>query len=255
MGVDFSLEGKVALITGGKRGIGKAIALAFAEAGADIAICGRVIEDGELEAVAEEIRGLGRRSLAIQADISQKTDVENLVNKVIEHFGAMDILVNNAGVLIRSPLLELPEDVWDKLIDIDLKGYYLCCQVAGKRMVERKKGNIINVASTCSFKALAPGMGAYSVAKAGVVMLTRSLARELADRNIRVNAIAPGVVLTELSRDDWSNPTFLKQREASIPLGRVAEPSDIVGAALFLASDASNYITGHTILLDGGMLA
>jgi len=250
----FSLEGKVAIVTGGRRGIGRAIALAFAEAGADIVVCDRVVEDGEMEAVAEEIRRLGRRSLAVQADITQKSDVDNLVRRVVDEFSAVDILVNSAAMNIRAPLLELREDGWDRIINTDLKGYYLCSQVVGKRMVDQKRGNIINMASTAAMKA-APEMGAYCIAKAGVVMLTRVLALELAKYNIRVNAIAPSIVKTKFSQPLWSDPDTLKQIEAEIPLGRLAETGDIIGSALFLASDASSYITGHTIIVDGGLNA
>ena len=249
---DFSLKGKVAIVTGGKRGIGKAIALAFAEAGADVAVCGRVVEDGLLGDAAEEIRKLGRRSLAIQADITKKADVDNLVQRVTDEFGGIDILVNNAAIDVRAPILELGEDDWDKVIDTNLKGYYLCSQAVVKRMVERKKGNIISMASQLAFRAWA-NMGAYCITKAGVVMLTRVLARELGSYGIRANAIAPSTVTTELGRPTWSNPEALKRVKSTIPLGeRLAEPSDIVGAALFLASDASSYITGHTILVDAG---
>lgn len=252
---DFSLEGKVAIVTGGKRGIGKAIALAFAEAGADVAVCGRVIEDGELQAVAEEIQRLGRRSLAIQADVTKKADVDNLVQRVIDEFGGIDILVNNAAIEARVPILELSEDDWDKVINTNLKGSYLCSQAVGKRMVEQRRGNIISMASQLAFKAWAR-MGAYCITKAGIVMLTRVLARELGSYGIRANAIAPSTVRTELGRLTWSDPEALKRVESTIPLGgRVAEPSDVVGAALFLASDASSYITGHTILVDAGINA
>ena len=255
MGVaGFSLEGKVAIVTGGRRGIGRAIALAFAEAGADIVVCDRVVEDGELEAVAEEIRRLGRRSLAIQADITRKGDMDNLVQRVVAEFSAVDILVNNAAMNIMTPLLELREDGWDRIINTDLKGYYLCSQAVARRMVEQKRGNIINMASTAAMKA-APEMGAYCIAKAGVVMLTRVLALELAKYNIRVNAIAPSMVKTKFSQPLWSDPKTLKQIEAEIPLGRLAETGDIIGSALFLASDASSYITGHTIIVDGGLNA
>ena len=249
---NFSLDGKTAIVTGGKRGIGKAIALAFAEAGADVAVCGRVIEDGELQAVAEEIQGLGRRSLAVQADISRKADVDNLVQKVMEEFGAIDILVNNAGIIIRTPLIDTPEDDWDKVIDTDLKGYYLCSQAVGKRMMERKRGNIINISSNLGIK-VQKNTGAYCIAKAGVFMLTRVLAVELGSYNIRVNAIAPGIVQTEFSMSLWGDPEIRKQRESMTPLGRLAEPSDIVRAALFLASDTSSLITGDTIVVDGGI--
>jgi len=250
---NFSLAGQVAVVTGGKRGIGKAIALAFAEAGADVAVCGRMVKDGELEAVAKEIRRLGRRSLAIKADTSRKADVDNLVQKIVAEFGAIDILVNNAGIVNVAPLLDMSEADWDEVINIDLKGYFLCSQAVGKRMVERRKGNIINIASIFGLKTV-PTRGAYSVAKAGVIMLTRVLARELGAYSIRANAIAPGMVRTEFSREGWTNPEILKRANAETPLGRIAETDDIVGAALFLASDASNYVTGHTIVVDGGRI-
>ena len=248
------LEGKVAIVTGGRRGIGRAFALAFAEAGADVAVCDRVVEDSGLEAVAEEIQRLGRRSLAIKADIAQKADIDNMVQKVMSEFGVIDILVNNAATNVPAPLLDLGEDSWDRVINTDLKGYYLCCQAVGKVMVEQKKGNIINMASSNALKAVEK-MGVYCIAKSGVVMLTRVLALELASYNIRVNAIAPTWVKTKFSQPLWSTPELLKQLEAQIPLGRLAETDDIIGPALFLASDASSYITGHTITTDGGYFA
>ena len=250
----LSLEGKVAIVTGGKRGIGKAIALAFAEAGADVVVCSRRVKDGELTAVADEIQRLGRRSLAVQADITKKTDIDNLVQKVMDEFGVIDVLVNNAAMNIMAPLLELREDGWDKVMNTDLKGYYLCSQVVGKIMAAQKTGNIINMASRGGLKA-SQNVGAYCIAKAGVVMLTRVLALELASYNIRVNAIAPGTVKTKFSEPFWKDPEMLKRSEAEIPLGYIPETSDIVGSALFLASDASSYITGHTIVVDGGRLA
>ncbi|MEA2085825.1 MAG: SDR family NAD(P)-dependent oxidoreductase [Chloroflexota bacterium] len=255
MGVPgLSLEGKLAIVTGGRRGIGRAIALAMAEAGADVALCDRVTDDGELAAVAEEIQRFGRRALAVKADVTRKADVDNLVRVVMGEFGAIDILVNNVAMNIMAPLLELGEDGWDKVINTDLKGYYLCCQAAGRKMVDRKGGRIINIASTAAMKA-APGMGAYCIAKAGVVMLTRVLALELAQYNIRVNAIAPYMVKTKFSQPLWSDARTLKQIEAEIPLGHLAETKDVVGTVLFLASGASGYITGHTIVVDGGLSA
>jgi len=250
----FSLNGKVALITGGRRGIGKTIALAFAEAGADIAICDIVIEDGELKNVAHEIETFGRKVMIQKTDTSKKSEVENLVEEITKKFGAIDILVNNAGIIIRSPILKMAEHDWDRLFEIDLKGYFLCAQAVGRRMVERRNGVIINIASQYAFK-VSPEMGPYAVVKAGVVMLTRALAQELGPYGIRVNAIAPSMVRTEFSRQSWSDPENLKKIEASIPIGRVAETDDLVGAALLLASDASQYITGHTIVIDGGILA
>ncbi len=247
----FSWAGKTAIVTGGKRGIGKAIALTFAEAGADVAVCSRAIEDGELQSVAREIQGLGRRSLAVQADISRKVDVDNMVQKVRDKFGVIDILVNNAGIDIRAPLMDTPEEDWDKLININLKGYYLCSQAVGRIMMEQKRGNIINISSSLGMKPL-KYTGAYSIAKAGVFMLARVLALELGSYNVRVNTIAPGLIKTDMTRRLWSDPEILKQRESATPLGRIGEVSDIVGAALFLASDASRHITGEAIFINGG---
>lgn len=247
----YSLLGKVAVVTGGRRGIGKAIALALAGAGADIALCDRTVDDGQLEAAAAEVKKLGRRSLAVKADITSKADVDSFVQKVTDELGAVDILVNNAATNVRAPLLELGEDGWDRVINTDLKGCYLCAQAAGRIMVEQKRGNIINIASTAALKA-APQMGAYCIAKAGVVMLTKVLAVELGQYNIRVNAVAPYIVKTKFSQPLWSEPEALKQIEAGIAVGRLAEPADIVGAVLFLAADASSYITGQTIIVDGG---
>jgi NAD(P)-dependent dehydrogenase (short-subunit alcohol dehydrogenase family) len=246
-----SLAGKVAIVTGGRRGIGRAIALAIAEAGADVSLGDRVVDDGELETVAGEATKLGRRALAIRADITRQDDVDNLVQKTVAELGTIDILVNNAAMNIRAPLLELNEEGWDKVIDTDLKGYYLCSQAAGRVMVKQKRGNIINIASTAAMYT-APEMGAYCIAKAGVVMLTRILAIELAEYNIRVNAVAPSIVKTRFSQPLWADAKTLKEIEARIPLGRLAEPEDIVGSVLFLASDASAYITGHTLIVDGG---
>jgi dehydrogenase/reductase SDR family protein 4 len=250
----ISLAGKSAIVTGGRRGIGRAIALALVEAGADVALGDRVVEDGELEAVAAEIKKMGRRSLAVQADITQKADVDGLVQKTLAEFGTVDLLVNNAAMNIRAPLLELKEEGWDRVIDTDLKGYYLCSQAAGKVMVSQKRGNIINIASTAAMDT-APQMGAYCIAKAGVVMLTRILAIELSPFNIRVNAVAPSLVKTKFSQPLWAEAETLKRIESEIPLGRLAEPEDIVGPVLFLASEDSAYITGHTIVVDGGSIA
>ncbi len=249
----FSLSGKVALVTGGRRGIGRTIALAYAEAGADIALCDIVLEDGALKGVAKEIEGFGRRAMIQQADTSKKKDVEILVDNVIKEFGAIDILVNNAGIILRSTILEMDEKDWDRLFEVDLKGYFLCAQAVGKRMIERRKGVIINIASQYAFK-VGPKMGPYAIVKAGVVMLTRALAQELGPYGIRANAIAPSMVRTEFSRQSWSDPENLRKIEASIPIGRVAETDDLIGAALLLASDASSYITGHTLVVDGGIL-
>jgi NAD(P)-dependent dehydrogenase (short-subunit alcohol dehydrogenase family) len=248
----LSLEGKVAIVTGGSRGIGRSIALGFAEAGADVVVASRTAAD--LEKVAQEIEGLGRRGLAVPGNVSVKADVDNVVAKTVERFGAVDILVNNAAMNIMRPLVDLREDGWDKVMNVCLKGYFLCSQAAAKVMMEKRRGNIINIASTGAAKA-AVGLGAYGIAKAGVVMLTQILAVELASYNIRVNAIGPSLVRTKFSEPMWANPDGLKALEATIPLGRIAEPEDIMSVALFLASDASSYVTGQTMYVDGGTLA
>jgi NAD(P)-dependent dehydrogenase (short-subunit alcohol dehydrogenase family) len=249
---NFSLEGKVAIITGARRGFGKEIALTFAEAGADVGVCDVVVEGGELEAVAKEIQGFGRRSLAIQVDIRRKADVENMVQSVVNEFGRVDILVNNAGVNVKCLLLEFSEDDYDKVIDTDLKGYFLCSQAAGRRMAKQKGGSIINIAAGAATRPPLKS-GPYSAAKAGVFALTKSLALELATDNIRANAISPGYAKTGITEWLWrDHPEALQEKAEKIPLGRIAETSDIAAAALFLASDASRYITGATILVDGG---
>ncbi|MFC2017562.1 SDR family NAD(P)-dependent oxidoreductase [Chloroflexota bacterium] len=251
----FSLEGKVAIVTGGRRGIGKAIALCFAEAGADVVVCDRVIEDGELEGIAKEIRALGRRSLALRSDITVKSDIEAMVEQAVEEFGTIDILVNNAATNIAAPLLELREDGLDRIINTNLKGYYLCCQVVGRVMVEKKKGIIINMSSTGAVRG-GVNMSVYDSTKAGVKMLTQALALEWAPYNIRINAIGPAMVRTKFSEPLWRDSEARERVEARFPLHhRLAEPEEIVGTALFLASDASSFITGQTIYIDGGQLA
>ncbi len=248
---ELSLEGKIAIVTGAKRGIGRAIALAFAGAGASVAVCTRDTGDGRLEAVADEVRGLGQSALSIQADVSSPDDVTLMVRQVVAEFGTIDLLVNNAAASFAAPLMETGEADWNRLMAVDLKGYFLCAQACARVMIERQGGGIINISSRLGLSA-SPRMGAYSVAKAGELALTRVLALELASHNIRVNAIAPGLVETEGSAHLWSQPEVRKRFESSIPLGRIAQPEDIARAALFLASDASGYITGHTMIVDGG---
>jgi len=253
---NFSLGGKVALITGGSNGIGKAIALTFARAGADVVVCARHLP--ALEKVTEEIRTLGKCALAIQANIGIKEDVDNMVDTTIKEFGAIDILVNNACET-KNPhkiVIELSEEEWDIVMDTDLKGYYFCSQAAGRLMMEKKRGNIINTSSVSAVLPETP-LGAYSIAKAGAAMLTKVLAVELAPYNIRVNAVGPGFVRTGWTEHYWSEPGGLEKLKPKIdrtPLKRFADSSDVAAAALFLASDASKSITGQTIFVDGGWL-
>ncbi|MBI4286795.1 MAG: SDR family oxidoreductase [Chloroflexi bacterium] len=246
----LSLDKKVAILTGAGRGIGKTIAVRFAEAGADVVVCGRT--EADLATTADEIRKLGRRSLAVICDTTVKAQVDNLVATTLQEFGTIDILVNNAGIQHFGPLLDYPESDWDKLMNTDLKGYFLCIQAVGRVMVPKKKGNIINLSSNSAAKVY-PAFPAYCVAKAGVTMLTRVFAVELGPHNIRVNAIAPSLVRTEMNRHLWSNPDFQKLRISQTPLRRIAEPDDVAGAALYLASDISGFVTGHVVNVDGGI--
>ena len=249
---DHCLKGKSAIVTGGRRGIGKAIAFALAGAGADVAICDIIMDDGLLNEAKEELNNLGSRSLALQIDVSRRNDVEKMMQLVMNAFGKIDILVNCAGVWIPGQtLIECSDENWDKVIDTNLKGTYLCCQAAGKAMVGQKSGSIINLSSQVGLTP-GTGVGAYSISKAGIIMLTRQIALELAGYNVRANAIAPGIVKTDFNSAFWRDPKMEKQTASMVPLGRLAEPEDIAQAALFLASDSAGYITGEVLCVNGG---
>lgn len=248
----ISLAGKAAIVTGGSRGIGKGIALMFAGAGADVVVCSRNL-DGKLELAAEEIRKLGRRSLAVTTDVTQQTDIDNLVKQTTDAFGAIDILVNNAGTVIRAPVIEHSEEDWDRVVDTNLKSCFLLSRAVGKIMMEQKRGNIINIASMRGIVA-APGRVSYTVSKAAVIMLTRVLALEFAPY-IRVNAIAPGWIMTELTEPQWKDPKIRAEIDATIPIDRWASADEMASVALFLASELSSYVTGQTLVVDGGISA
>jgi len=251
MSISVSLEGKVAAVTGSRRGIGKAIAIRLAEAGANVAVCS-LTADSRLEATAEEIRKLGRRSLAMQVDVRSQASVNTFVKKIEDELGPLDIWVNNAGALAIGPVVSLPEEDWDKVLDTNLKGYYLCCQAAARGMIERKKGCFINIASTDAFNPV-PFQVAYNCSKTGVVMLTSVLAFELGKHNIRVNCIAPGWTKTEMTNYFETHPEALEATVAEIALGRFADPREMANAALFLASDLASYVSGATLRVDGAL--
>jgi NAD(P)-dependent dehydrogenase (short-subunit alcohol dehydrogenase family) len=246
------LKGKAAIVTGGRRGIGKATALALADAGADVAICDITADDGLLDETKKELDKLGSRSLALQIDVSKRDDAKKMVLMAMNAFAKIDVLVNCAGVWIPGQtLIECSDENWDRVIDTNLKGTYLCCQAAGKMMIEQKSGCIINMSSQVGLTPGA-GAGAYPISKAGIIMLTRQLALELAGYNIRVNAIAPGIVKTDFNAAFWIDPKIEKQTAGMVPIGRLAEPEDIAQAALFLASDSSSYVTGEVLCVNGG---
>ena len=250
--MDLDLSGKVALVTGSSRGIGKSIAMAMAQKGAKVALCGRKQEN--LDQALEDFRKKGLQVMARTANMGQPAQVAALFSAVDEEYGGLDILVNNVGTNLLTPsVAEADVGLFDKLMETNLKSAFLASAEAVRRMKKRGAGKIINISSTAGRRA-SRGMGIYCIAKAGVDMLTKVLAQELAPDRINVNAIAPGVVKTKFSQPFWSNETLLNEIVRTIPMGRIAETSDVVGAALFLASGLSDYITGEIITVDGGSM-
>ena len=249
----FSLEGKVALVTGGSRGIGAATAIGFAKAGADVAVASRRLP--ELEKVAGEIRKLGRKSLAVPAHIGHMDELQPLVDKVVAEFGRIDILVNDAGISpVMDSVLELEERAWDSIINLNMKGLFFLSQAVARVMKEKGGGTIINVSSIFGEKPY-PGLSAYSISKAGIIMITKSLALELAPCNIRVNAVAPGFINTQMLNIRFTvAPEDKPKIIENILMKRIGEPEEITGTMIYLASDASSYTTGQTIFVDGGFL-
>ncbi len=244
---DFSLSGKVAFITGAAQGIGKAIALLFAEKGADLIL---VDLKEEVKDVAEKTETLGRKVLPIVADLTEFIALPEVVKKVLETFDHIDVLVNNAGVSFLDDAENLSEEAWDKTMNVNLKAPFLLSQIVGREMIKRCSGKIINVASQAGIVALDKHV-AYCVSKAGLISMTKVLALEWGEFGINVNAIAPTVVLTEMAEKAWAGEVG-EAMKRKIPIGRFAYPEEIAAVALFLASDAANMITGETIVVDGG---
>ena len=254
MGLEvFSLEGKSALVTGASRGIGAAIATAFAEAGADVALAARSTSD--IEQLAGKIEALGRRAIPITTDVTNPDDVRACVAKTIDGLGKIDTLVNNAGgTKFMAPLIDLRPDGWHKAIALNLDSVFMFCQEAGRHMVANGSGSVINMSSVAGVHG-APALSYYSAAKHAVVGLTKTLAIEWGDSGVRVNALCPGWVKTELNRPFWSDPETSASFVQNQPIKRWGEPEEIAAAAVWLASDAASYVTGPTIVIDGGALA
>jgi NAD(P)-dependent dehydrogenase (short-subunit alcohol dehydrogenase family) len=246
----FRLEGKVALVTGAGKNLGKEVALSFAEAGADVVVASRTLS--EVEKTAEEIRKLGRKALALFIDVKNLSQVEEVAKRIISEFGRIDILVNNATARSHKSLIDVSETEWRNVLDTNLTGTFFCCKAVVPFMIRQKSGRIINISSRAGFRGRA-NLSAYCSSKGGVNQLTRALALELAPYNILVNGIAPGLLNTD--RYPKTPPEVKEQRTAKIPLKRVAELSEIAPLVLYLATEASSYVTGEVILIDGGTAA
>ncbi len=248
--IDFT--GKTALVTGGSRGLGLSIAAALAEKGAQVEICGRKQEN--LDAAVQELEDKGLKAYARQAHMGKSEQVDALFEDIKENFGRLDILINNVGMNLPTPsVADLDEGLWDKILEGNLKSAFLASRRAVPLMKGQGGGRIVNISSIAARRA-SPGMGVYCVAKAGLEMLTRVLAKELASERISVNAVAPGMIRTGFSKPFWGNDSLLADLTATIPMGRIAETGDVVGAVLFLCSSWAEYITGEVVTVDGGAM-
>jgi gluconate 5-dehydrogenase len=250
----FSLEGRVAIVTGGSRGLGRMMAEGLAEAGAIVVLCARDLE--ACEASAEALRSSGARCMALRCDVTEPAEVEALAERTVEEFGRVDVLVNNAGYTWETRLEDVSLELWERTFAVNTKGTFLCCQHAGRKMIDQKSGKIINIVSVAGMASVDPKIAdcvPYGASKGAVAALTRDLARKWSCHNINVNAIAPGYFATKMSR------SLLEHRGDavmnSIPMRRLGKPDEIKGVAVFLASAAADYITGHILAVDGGVLA
>ncbi|MTD30275.1 3-oxoacyl-[acyl-carrier-protein] reductase [Planomicrobium sp. YIM 101495] len=246
----MDLTGKTAIVTGGSRGIGAEIARSFATAGANVVVNYSGSQD-KAEAVVAEIEGKGGKAIAVKANVSDSDAVKELVTKTLEAFGSVDVLVNNAGITRDNLMMRMKDDEWDDVINTNLKGVFVCTKAVTRQMMKQRSGRIINIASIVGVMGNA-GQANYVAAKAGVIGLTKTTARELASRGITANAIAPGFITTDMT--DGLNDDIQQAMLAQIPLARFGKPSEVASAVLFLASDAASYMTGQTLHLDGGMV-
>ena len=250
----FDLTGRVAIVTGGGRGLGRTIALGLADHGADVVVVSRTME--QVERVAGEIQGKGRKALALRVDTSRKADVDAMVSRALDRWGRIDVLVNNAGIDIIKPAVDYAEAEWDQILDINLKGYFLCAQAVGRQMIAQRSGSILmngSIAGSVGIKGLTP----YASAKGGVDQLARTLAVEWAPHNVRVNVFAPAYFENVMQGVEHVHRDEAKERHIQewTPLGRRGRLEELIGPVVFLASDASSYVTGHILMVDGGWTA
>jgi NAD(P)-dependent dehydrogenase (short-subunit alcohol dehydrogenase family) len=246
------VEGKVAIVVGASRNIGRVLALGLANAGADVVVASR--STGELESVAEEIRGMGRQALVHPMDVTKPQDIQSMADAAVAKFGRIDILVNNAGVAPHKPALDMTEEEWDFVLDTNLKSYFLASQAVGRFMVRQQKGKIINISSTFGLVGFG-NMSSYCASKGGVGQLTKVLAIEWGPFNVNVNAIAPTATRTSINTERFKNEEWRKWMLERLPIKKFCQPEDLVGAAVFLASDSSDMVTGITLPVDGGWTA
>jgi 2-deoxy-D-gluconate 3-dehydrogenase len=246
----FDLEGKTAVVTGASRGLGKAMAIGLAKAGADVVVTD-ILDTSE---TVSEIKKLNRESLGLVVDVSNKSDIEAMVKKIRDKFGNIDILVNNAGILRTGDAEVIDKDDWDKVLQVNLTGQFLCAQAVGREMIKQKTGSIINIASIAGLGGYASSVP-YSASKAGVILMTKTLAVEWGKHNVRVNTICPGVFATDMTDSYLKDKQFKDMIKNKVPLGRPAKPDELVGTVVYLASKASDYMTGHALVIDGGWTA
>jgi len=250
----FGLKDKVALVTGGSGGLGSVIALGLVKAGAKIAIA----DISDYGGTISEVKKLGREAVGLKVDVTNKEEVKKTVQRVLKKFGRIDILLNCAGIFRKGASEDLEEDDWDKTIAVNLKGTFLCAQAVGRQMIKQKSGSIINIASVAgqfAFQHYASNSSAYNASKAGVILLTKTLAAEWGKYNIRVNVICPGIFRTKMTTILLEDKKYVQMMKKRVPLGRVGEPKELVGTVIYLASEASDYVTGQALFVDGGWSA